>query len=202
MNASIRPYSLIVIHFAGGRMISASNVAIPGACLCIQRRIYHAISDSLEAITTSARQVRVSWLLWKLYSNHKCLQESTQDYFRCGHLCWFSSHLPAVRYVYVLLCKYDILHSFAEYILQPVRYDIYEDFGCRIDTLSTALTVVLIPVPRLAICLVSGGYGCKIVPSAPQRFNWKILRLEYVSHLDQRTRIQVHSSLFNRNPRI
>ena len=41
------------------------------------------------------------------------------------------------------------------------RYDIFEDFGCRIPLLNTSLGIVLIPAWKLVISLISGVYGCK-----------------------------------------
>jgi Pheromone A receptor len=86
---------------------------------------------------------------------------------------------------------------FVAYIVQIHRYGIYEGFGCRIAVHDTAVSVVLIPVPRLVISLVSGLYGCKDTSAAPElQSDWIILRREYVSHLDQRTTSQVDCNLF------
>jgi Pheromone A receptor len=52
------------------------------------------------------------------------------------------------------------------YIVQPARYKIVEDFGCRISGYNTTLSIVLVLLPRLAISLVSGGYSCKIISPA------------------------------------
>jgi hypothetical protein len=61
----------------------------------------------------------------------------------------------------------------------------------------TALFVVLILVPRMAISLVSGVYGCKNTSPTVERSDWIILRLKYVSHLDQRTISQIDPGLFD-----
>jgi Pheromone A receptor len=77
--------------------------------------------------------------------------------------------------------EFDTL--FVVYIVQSHRYTIFEDVGCRITVLKTTLSAVLVPALRLAPCLVSGVYGCKEnLPCSPARFDWIILRLEYVSH--------------------
>jgi Pheromone A receptor len=52
-------------------VIAAGSVAIPGACLCIQRRIYHVLSDPLDSAAVTIAQVRISGLLWHLCSDNE-----------------------------------------------------------------------------------------------------------------------------------
>jgi pheromone a factor receptor len=63
--------SLITVHSAGSRVLFAGNVAIAGACLCIQRRIYHVLSDSLANAAVTTARVRISELLWHLCSDNE-----------------------------------------------------------------------------------------------------------------------------------
>jgi hypothetical protein len=87
-------------------VIAASNIAIPGACICIQRRIYHVLSDPLATISTA--QVRLSGLLRCLKcSDDDFLQETTQFYVGSVFLSWFPSSVPSLWYIYIYALHYE-----------------------------------------------------------------------------------------------
>jgi Pheromone A receptor len=109
----------------------------------------------------------------------KFLQEATQDHVGSFDLPCVSSSVSSIWYIYApsLHYKYRSLHATLVYFTEPYRYMITEDYGCRVPTLNNALSVVLIPMPRAVICLVSGVYGCKNIFLAPEESDWIILRL-------------------------
>jgi Pheromone A receptor len=150
----------IILYPIGSRLTAASGVAFPAAFICIQRRIYHVVSDPLAITTTSQVCIPSLWGGGYFLIVH-LLQETTQACVRSVNRPRLSDSEPDNRYSYAIYCKYVLWRPLVVYIFQPTRYGVYEDFGCRILVVSTAMSVVLILVPLLAICLVSGVYGCK-----------------------------------------
>lgn len=106
-----------------GRQIIATYVAIPATCLCIQRLVYHILSDPIAGSTTTKARHRVVWDLV------------------------IGLGLPLLSLVFA-------------YVVQPSRYVIYEDLGCRIIFKDYAPATALIPTWRLGLGIISGVYGC------------------------------------------